>query len=211
MNDDLKMSVFQESVKVLSQQLREAAVDHEAFEKSLPVCDLVRCRATCCHDGVILSEEEGQVLGGLGGSGGIYRDPVGKLRTRTAEASSEHLATDFPEHFPKTRCVFLDENHHCQWQLKAVREGQHPWFYKPISCWLHPLLIVKRDGRFQLTIRSRAEDRRGFASYTPCGRSEKDGSPARQSLRMELEMLSRLSKRDFYAELNAPPGFSCST
>ena len=201
--------MFQRTAGDLSEQLVEAAVDHGAFEKGLRVCELVRCRATCCHDGVVLSEEEASVLTQLGGGEGIRRESGGKFRTRVIEASDEQLGENFPDHFRRTRCVFLDEKHRCHWQLRAVEEGRHPWFYKPISCWLHPLLITRRDGRFFLTIRSPEEDKGRFASDTPCGAEVVSGSPARVALGMELKMLGELSGRDFHGELNASPGFSC--
>ncbi len=208
MIDDEKLSVFEDSIGELSKQLAEAAIDHEAFEKSLPLCQLNQCRATCCHDGVILSEEEVKILSELGGSEGLVTRENGQLGTKTVAADTGELAEDFPAHFPKTRCVFLDREHRCHWQLKAVTEGKHPWFYKPISCWLHPVLVAKREGRALVTIRTREKDEASFASHTPCGRVTLGAPPARESLAMELKMLSRISGRDFYGELNAPPGFS---
>ena len=89
-----------------------------------------------------------------------------------------------------------------------MKEEKHPWFYKPVSCWMHPLLLKVDGGRPYLTLLSKADDGKRFASETPCGRVEEDGLPARQVLRSELEMLREISGRDFYRELNAPPGFS---
>lgn len=208
MIDDETFTVFVKTGRVLSKQLAEAAVDHDAFERSLPVCELSRCRATCCYDGVILSEEEAEILEELGGGNGIVKRANGKLGTKTVVADGSQLGADYPEHFKKSRCVFLDSEHRCQWQLRAVSEGKHPWFYKPVSCWLHPVLLGQREGRAFLTIRSRENDKAGFASHTPCGRVTAGDPPARESLAMELKMLGDLSGRDFYGELNAPPGFS---
>lgn len=193
------VSAFPRSLKTLAQQLREAAVDHEAFEIPLPLCQLHECRATCCHDGVVISEEEAAVLGE-----GVIELGDGRKKTQTVPASDEQLAQNFPSHFPKTRCVFLDDQHRCQWQLKSVEEGKHPWFYKPISCWMHPLLVSERDGRPVLTIRHPENDETNFAAQTPCGKWTADSDPARMSLKMELEMLSEISGRDFLRELNAP-------
>lgn len=186
--------------------LAEAAVDHGRFELPLPVCELAKCRATCCHDGVILSPEEAEILQRDGE--GIIRLEDGRFKTETVEASAEQLAEDFPDHFPKTRCVFLDDQHRCLWQIRAMEEGKHPWFYKPTSCWMHPLILKNEGGRPLLTLLSRGQDDAGFASFTPCGRSKSTAAPARESLKMELEMLGAISGRDFYRELNAPPGFS---
>lgn len=184
-------------------------MDHRAFEMPLPICALTKCRATCCHDGVILTPEEAEVLGREGK--GVVELEDGRFKTETVAASSDQLAEDFPGHFPETRCVFLDDQHRCRWQLRAVEEGKHPWFYKPMSCWMHPLILKNDDERPLLTLLSREQDRAGFATYTPCGKSQVTASPARESLKMELEMLGAISGRDFYGELNAPPGFSSAT
>ncbi|MGD1979902.1 MAG: DUF3109 family protein [Akkermansiaceae bacterium] len=199
----MDVSIYRKTAGELAGLLVEAAIDHEAFEQRLALCDLTKCRATCCHDGVILSREEADLIGE-----GVEEETSGRWRTRRVAATPDDLANDFPDHFPKTRCVFLDDEHRCQWQLKAVDEGRHPWFYKPTSCWMHPLVVEQRHGRPVLTILSREWDEAGFASYTPCGRAEETGVPARECLKAELEMLREISGRDFYGELNAPPAFS---
>ena len=199
-------TAFRETALSLSRALGEAAVDHTAFEVPLAVCQLSKCRATCCHDGVILSEEEAKVLGKEGE--GIIELADGRFKTEAVTADSSELADDFPSQFPKTRCVFLDQKHRCKWQLKAVEEGKHPWYYKPTSCWMHPLLLKREGDRPILTIVSREKDAAGFASFTPCGKAAAGALPAREALGMELEMLGEISGRNFYRELNAPPGFS---
>lgn len=197
-------TIFEETAGDLGRQLREAAVDHEAFERGLSVCDLQSCRATCCHDGAILSEEEAEILSRMDDRSGVVTLDDGRVKTKTEEAAEADMAGGFPDHFSKTRCVYLDDQHRCHWQLKAMEEGRHPWFYKPTSCWMHPILLARREGRPLLTILSREEDKAGFASHTHCGRVDECSRPAREGLSMELEMLELLSGRNFVAELNAP-------
>ncbi|YCM44205.1 DUF3109 family protein [Verrucomicrobiaceae bacterium 227] len=197
-------TIFHETAAGLARQLREAAVDHEAFERGLSVCDLTSCRATCCHDGAILSDEEASILSGLDDREGIETLANGQKKTRTVPAGAGELAEDFPEHFLKTRCVYLDGQDRCSWQLRAVEEGKHPWFYKPTSCWMHPVLLTQREQRPVLTILSRDDDRQGFASHTPCGQVRSCQKPSRLALGMELEMLEAISGRGFSKELNAP-------
>ena len=197
-------TVFRETAAGLARQLREAAVDHAAFENGLSVCDLVACRATCCHDGAILSDEEAEVLLAIDDRDGIEILANGQQKTRTVPAGNGELADDFPVHFLKTRCVYLDDQHHCYWQLRSLAEGKHPWFYKPTSCWMHPVLLTQRYRRSLLTILAAEEDVAGFASHTPCGKHAQCAKPARLSLGAELEMLGLISGRDFFGELNAP-------
>jgi len=197
-------TAFNETTKLLAWQLREAAIDHPAFEQRLPLCELTKCRATCCHDGVVLEKEEFEVLSAQGGAEGLLQLQNGSWKTKTIPASGDELAENFPAHFPKTRCVFLDNEHRCYWQLKAMEEKRHPWFYKPTSCWMHPVLLSLQNDRPLLTILSANQDRDEFASQTPCGREISTAPQAKVGLKGELAMLSEISGRDFSGELNAP-------
>jgi hypothetical protein len=139
--------------ETLSRQLREAALDHEAFTMRLKACELPKCRATCCHDGALLTDEE---MAGISEAVEGHRDRLARYgwtaeryltvtgrqgRTVTLEADDEVLAENFPPHFPKTRCVFLDSEHRCVLQRLAMDTARHPWWWKPVSCWMHPLLL----------------------------------------------------------------------
>lgn len=218
-------TAYQETVEVLRGQLREAVIDHAAFEQKIRACELSRCRATCCHDGVYLSEEEAagiEVLleknPALGesvrshGADTVFEQVGNKIKTATRPAQPDELAADYPGHFPKTRCVFLDTGGHCMIQVLSVQQGRHPWFDKPLTCWIHPLVILPatRDrARPILTLVSPENDPQktagypGFASCTHCGRPDEGGKKARQVLAAELEMLGAVSGRDILGELNA--------
>ncbi|NIP94700.1 MAG: hypothetical protein GWO24_15170 [Akkermansiaceae bacterium] len=214
-------TAFTETAGLLREQLREAALDHQAFETPLRPCQLATCRATCCHDGAVLSREEANTIDSL-----IERHfehfsrasltesdhPIVKrgrsCKTGTTPAASDQCAADYPAHFPRTRCIFLDHQHKCTLQLLSTSLGHHPWFYKPLSCWMHPILLRPPSSPHQrpvLTILRPAEDQNRFASCTPCGRPDPGGAPARQTLRSELIALSTIAGRDFVAELEAPP------
>lgn len=212
---------------VLARQLSEAMIDHDAFEQKIKPCELRTCRATCCHDGVYLSQEEAQgVRQLLAGypmefeSFGLDlpEDPIvstrggRSLKTATRPAEPGELAEDYPDHFPKTRCVFLDRQGRCGIQCLSMKLGHEPWFDKPLTCWIHPIVILPagRDrSRPVLTLVNpvndpqRAEGYPGFASCTHCGRPDDSGVPARQALAAELDMLGRVSGRDILGELNA--------
>lgn len=212
-----------QTARVLREQLREAVIDHEAFDQKISHCELSSCRATCCHDGVYLSREEANGIKSL-----MMRNPdlsvklpieaivtsrEGRsLKTATRDAKPVELAEDYPEHFPKTRCVFLDEGGRCRIQMHSVQQGRHPWFDKPLTCWIHPLVILPVNGdrsRPLLTLVNEANDPQksdnypGFASCTHCGRLDVGGKKARQVLAAELEMLGLISGRDILGELNA--------
>jgi hypothetical protein len=207
--------------ETLARQLREAALDHEAFAMRLKPCELPKCRATCCHDGAFLTDEEmtgigdavegnRELLAGYGWTDERYLTRDGRQgRTVTRAATDELLAADFPRHFPRTRCVFLDPEHRCVLQRLALDTGRHPWWWKPVSCWMHPLLLRPPAGsrRPLLTLARPGRDPAaaagypGFGSCTPCGVAASDGLPAWQTLRAELDLLGRIAGRDLPREL----------
>lgn len=223
----METTAYRKAAEALRAQVREAELDHGAFEKKVRPCELSRCRATCCHDGVYLSREEAEGIAGLlachadvmAGYGlDLPDDPIvsvrgGKARkTATRPAADGELADDFPSHFPKTRCVFLDRSGRCGIQRLSVEQGRGEWYDKPLTCWIHPIVILAAGrGRMRPVITlatpehdpQKAEGYPGFASCTHCGRPDEGGLPARRVLERELEMLGRLSGRDLLGELNA--------
>lgn len=220
-------TVYSETAEVLAEQVREAVLDHDAFTVKVKACELESCRATCCHDGVYLSSEEAAGLrklvdvykGKLLSYGLSLPDaPVveargGKsLKTATRMADEAELALDYPAHFPRTRCVFLDRQGRCGIQRLSMEQGRAPWFDKPLTCWIHPLVIqpVSRErSRPVITLVSPENDPQkgagypGFASCTHCGRPDNAGQPASEVLSAELKMLGEVSGRDLLGELNA--------
>lgn len=214
------LTTFPDTAESLTFSLREAELDHAAFIQKIKACTLEVCRATCCHDGVYLSEEEAEGVGLLAEKVAaldgmlLPAEPVqsgsgGKRKTCTRPARREEFAHDYPKHFPETRCVFLDDHHRCGLQRLAMEEGRHPWFYKPLTCWIHPILIQNRgwDQRPLVTLPApetdpqKTPDYPGFASCTHCGRPDQDGVAAAEALAPELKMLSRISGRDLLKEL----------
>ena len=53
------------------------------------------------------------------------------------------------EHYGGTACIFLRPDHKCALQCAAMREGLHPWRFKPFYCILHPL-DIDDQGRITL-------------------------------------------------------------
>ena len=212
-------TAYPEQERELRRQLREAALDHDSFVTPLRICELATCRATCCHDGVILETEEREIIDGVIRSRAErlaaygWREPEWiategrRVRSVTKPATEDELAAGFPAHFPRTRCVFLDAGHRCVLQRLAADEGRHPWFWKPISCWMHPLVLRSRGGRPMLTLPAGGDDPSaapgypGFSSHTPCGIPCPDAPPARDTLAPELRLLGEISGRDLLAEL----------
>lgn len=219
---------YKETAADLRQQLSEALVDHEAFETLLKPCSLERCSATCCYDGVYLSDEEAKGVNWLVESERdrfveyglkLPDEPVVRVRngkaqkTATRAAEPGELAADFPTHFEKTRCVFLDSLGRCGIQRMCMEDALGDWYLKPLTCWIHPIVILpksKERPRPVITIvqldhdPQKVEGYPGFASCTHCGRAEKGGAAAWQVLEKELRALGEVAGRDIFSELSAP-------
>jgi len=229
----MKHTAYQQTSDYLASQLREALLDYDAFDQLIKACELERCRATCCHDGVYLSEEEAKGIEDLRSNHqqklidfglSLPAEPIISARggeafkTAIRKADPGELAEDFPAHFPKTRCVFLDRQGRCGIQRLSMAQGRKPWFDKPLTCWIHPIVIQpagRERSRPVVTLVApendpqQSEDYPGFASCTHCGRPDSSGSPAREVLAAELKMLGLISGRDIFGELNAEDVIPC--
>lgn len=219
------ITAFSESIARLATMIRGVVVDKEALQRPLKLCDLSKCRGTCCHDGVYLNSEEANVVRSLAGESrkefeslgldlpdqvvvyGRWRDVTSGPKTATRPEPMHETVPDYPEHFADTNCVFLMPDARCGLQALAVNRGLHPWFYKPSTCWLHPLSIVSGpDGRKRLTLYSnendpqRFDDYDGFVPKTHCGRTCTGGEPAFKVLAGEIGMLGEIGGRDLLGE-----------
>src|SRR5690606_34693211 len=97
----------------------------------------------------------------------------------------------------------LDGRNLYRLQKLAMARGLHPWHWKPIACWLHPLHIDAR-GTLRIPVGRHDElagkDYPGFAAFTGCGRDRANGTPAASILRGELDALGRTIGRDLAGE-----------
>jgi hypothetical protein len=118
----------------------------------------------------------------------------GVERTAVKPRAFHALVPDYPAHFPDTACAFLTPDARCALQVIAEAEGRHPWTYKPLACWLHPISISPE--RIALPDEATDPYPGGFATQTHCGRSEPCGVPAREILADELAFLGEILGRD---------------
>jgi hypothetical protein len=221
------ITAFTDSMKRLGVMVRDLQLDKKGLQRPLKQCDLAKCRGTCCHDGVYLNSEEAGVIRELVNESredfeslgldlpeqvvvyGRWRDVTSGPKTAKRPEPMHETVPDYPEHFADTNCVFLMNDARCGLQALAVVRGKHPWFYKPSTCWLHPLSIVSgEDGSIVLTLHSdetdpqRFDDYDGFVPRTHCGRTCMGGEPAYKALSGEIKMLGELGGRDLLGELD---------
>ena len=172
------------------------------MELKLQRCDIGKCEAMCCHDGVYLEPAEEAALRAI-----VEREPALRARLpgeyiveghwngehlgrKTATRPHDYRNPEYPSHFPRTRCVFADEAGYCELEKLARSRDEHPWKYKPFTCWMFPLEATGRRTvppparAAEDPYRSQGYD--GFVSRVPCGRHDPDGEPWRSVLEKEL-------------------------
>ncbi len=213
--DHYSETAFPETMSDLAELAKGITLNRQSLSATIKPCDLAQCRGTCCHDGAYLSGEEARVIrelveserDGFSDLGidlpeqvvvfGKWRDLASGPKTATRPAPMRQWVSDYPEHFPETNCVFLhSENARCGLQILAEEKGLPKWYYKPGTCWMHPLSIEKgENGKPCLTLHSEESDPQRFPDYdgfvcrTHCGRScaEEEGQSAIEVLWEEIE------------------------
>ncbi len=175
------------------------------MELKLKTCDIHFCEAMCCHDGVYLEPDEEAALQAVvdrepGLRARLPEDYVveghwngEKLGRKTATRPHQYRNPDYPPHFPRTRCVFADDVGFCELEKLARGRGEHPWKYKPFTCWMFPLEeaggkavpppVLPKDDPY------RARGYPGYVTLMPCGRHDRHGRPWRTALEQELKCL----------------------
>jgi hypothetical protein len=225
---DRAITAYPETLEWLAETVAVMKVDADSLQRPLRRCDLARCGGTCCHDGVYLGPEEAEVLRGVVAEArgeieamglklpslvvvyGSWRDITSGPKTAVRHVPRHGVVEDYPAHFPETACVFLLEDARCALQSLAMQRSLPPWFYKPLTCWMHPLAFDGiEDGGPVLTLHheendpQRFPDYDGFACRTPCGKTCAGGEPAWKVLEDELRYLGEVGGRDLVGEIVA--------
>ena len=208
----------------MKERYANAWVDASAFELQIARCSLSTCRGMCCYDGVYVDDETAVVLKDLARTRAsdfsemglpLPKDVIVHEEWHDGTVSGEKTATkpfpfrslvgEFPSHFNETACVFHLDDGRCGLQVLAENDGKHPWFYKPLTCWLHPIDISPAEITIhnELNDPLRFPDYDGYVSRTICGRECRNGSPARDVLREELDFLGQILDRDLFTASQA--------
>lgn len=212
----------------LRRRMTGGSVDAGSFQRLVARCEISTCRGMCCHDGVYVSPESAAVIeqiakahtGLFNGLDLQLADRVivegdwpwktGGLKTAVTRRAFSKTVEGFPPHFTDTACVFLTGDGRCSLQLLSVHLGDHPWYYKPVKCWMHPITLEGEAQASLLLHNDRTDPYRfpgydGFVSQIFCGRTCPTGAPASVVLADELTFLSRIVGRDLLAEAKGAP------
>lgn len=194
-----------------------APLDARSFERPLSSCDVLRCHGACCSDGAPLNAEEAQVLADLAeqeapaframglkpGSLVAQSERGGAGHTGIRPREAGERSPRHPPSVPDTACAMLTGDGFCGLQVLAVDRGLHPWHWKPMVCWLHPVAADASGIRLPAEgiTRERAYRDNSFASVTECSRAGAAPRPAHEVLAPELALLGELIGRDLAAEM----------
>lgn len=215
-----ELTAFSLSAESLRKQYAKAPLDAVEFQRKLTRCEL-SCRGMCCYGGVSVDGDTADALQRLAKErksdfqemGLELADPVvapaqwqGVESNITAlkPRSFRSRVKDYPRHFDETACTFLMEDARCGLQVLSERDGKHPWFYKPFSCWLLPIKLWNGAIRLfdKITDPFVYTDYPGFISHTFCGRTDACGEAASKLLAPELDYLGKILDRDLLGELS---------
>ncbi len=221
--DGTGLTAYAGDEAMLRRRLADGSVDARSFQRPVARCEISSCQGMCCYDGVYVSEEAAAVIAALAERHadifarlgldlpervivrGEWRSKAG-LKTAVRPRAFSATVEGYPAHFGDTACVFLTRDGRCGLQLLSEHQGRHPWYHKPVKCWLHPITL-EGEGPSVLVLHSRETDPYrlpgydGFVSTIFCGRTCPGGVPASQVLAKELTFLSRIVGRDLLAEM----------
>jgi len=212
---------------MLRERLARGTLDTRSFRRPLARCDISHCRGMCCYDGVYVSEASAAVIRDLADKHAAFFSGLGLelppgvivegdwaggdgLKTAVRPHPFSRRVEGYPTHFTDTACVFLAPDGRCSLQVLSERLDRHPWFYKPVKCWMHPMTLGGQ-AKDVLILHSRETDPYrlrhydGFVSAIFCGRTCPDGAAASEVLVPELTFLSQIVGRDFLAEVRQAP------
>lgn len=222
-NCDDDLTAFKTAQLSLRKRLGVAHVEPAEFQRKITRCSLSKCRGMCCYDGASVDKDTGTAIQdlaikraseframGLNLPKAVVVDAewngvVGR-KTATRPFPYRSLVEGYPAHFNETACVFLLNDGRCGLQLLSERDGKHPWYYKPFTCWLQPIKLSDSAIRLydETTDPNKLPDYDGFVIRTFCGRTEECGQPAVDVLKEEIEFLGKLLDRDLLAEVQLP-------
>ncbi len=222
------LTAYPDDEAVLRRRLASAQVDVPSFRRPLKRCEIAHCQGMCCYDGVYVSEASAIIIediarrhaaffAGLGLDlpgrvivEGDWPWKKGGLKTAVRPRAFSRTVEGFPSHFRDTACVFLAPDGRCALQVLSAHLGRHPWYYKPVKCWMHPITIQGEE-EARLVLPSYATDPfrfpgyDGFVSQIFCGKTCPGGEPASTVFRDELTFLSRIVGRDLLTQTQARP------
>ena len=170
-------------------------------------CDMTKCQGFCCYDGVYLSkEEEDRLKQVIKNHPEEFILPISeyfvdgnwhnKVQGRKTATKKFKYSGNFPKHFNQTKCIFSDDMGLCAFQKLAIKEGKHPWSYKPRACCLFPLVekkgvIIPPPEHGEIDDYYIDDKYPGFINCLYCGQDCADGKDWKEVLSEEIDLFNK--------------------
>jgi hypothetical protein len=188
-------------------------IDQSLDELRLRSCELASCLGMCCYDGIYLRAQEANLIPQVASRESAFFAEMGidlpvdvvvegrwmedppRAKTAVRFRPFSRLVEGYPTHFEDTACVFLADDGRCGLQMLSLARGLHPWHYKPLGCWLHPLDVNSTATDVIVSVSRRADDPEktesypGYTTFTECGSERSSALPARLTLAVEISTL----------------------
>lgn len=226
-NHENNITAYPKTEESLQHTLMNAIIDIGSFQQQLSPCSLSKCHGMCCYDGVYVGQETAEIIQKISQENLIFFKSIGLdlpkvvivqgewkglisgQKTATKKRDLSSTVQNYPTHFEDTACVFLTDDGRCGLQVFAESVGLDPWYYKPFTCWMHPIsLSTNEDNIGNILVHNdnddpfKLSDYDGFVTKTLCGKIVEDGQPAYVVLHSELTFLSRIVGRNFLKEIS---------
>jgi hypothetical protein len=230
------LTAFYQTEQICRDHLSHANFKIDSFQQNRQRCSLSSCHGMCCYNGVNVNEETAEVIERLVDEEadffkGIGLDLPAKVivddeeygkftvenkewsglcsikKTAVKEKLFSNLIEDYPKHFRNTVCIFTLDDGRCGLQVLAEAKGLHPWYYKPFTCWLFPILIAPGENQPEILLPSPEfepwlmPDFDGYFTKVFCGKPSNCGQLGYILLEQELKFLSEIVDRNFVQEI----------
>lgn len=221
---DPNITAYPKTEEALKEMLAHADINVDSFSQRLSPCSLSTCQGMCCYDGVYVGKESAQIIQEVvEGESQFFKDiglqlpeevivqgeweGVTGLKTAVKSKPFSSVVENYPSHFNNTACVFLMDDARCGLQVLSEYKGLHPWYYKPFTCWLHPIGIDSENNQHTVVLYNEQNDPcsvpnyPGYTTQTLCGKIHECGQPAYKVLEEELRFLGRIAGRNYIQEI----------
>ena len=150
----------------------------------------LECESVCCYDGVSLSFDEVLKIKDFVEKNEEYFSflPEKYIEGNRVVTRKQEYNDSFPDHLPKTRCIFGLENGACSLQARSIELGLHQWKIKPDACWLFPLRADMDELIFPHSKGAREYDL--FMKCFPCGK-KKSKKEWKKMMQQEIEHFNK--------------------
>jgi hypothetical protein len=232
------LTAYPQSEQACRDELSQATLNIDSFKQIRQRCSLSNCHGMCCYLGTNVNQETAEVIQKVVEEEAEFFESLGLQlpkeviiddeeyeylpvterewkglcsikKTAIKDKQFANIVSAYPKHFTNTVCVFTLDDGRCGLQVLGEAKGLHPWYYKPFTCWIFPILIAPGEGTPEIALPSPETEPwhlpdynyDGYFTKTFCGRPSDCGQVGYILFQKELKFLSDIVGRNFVQEL----------